>query len=78
MIKNQVWDINGNLLHEEIVELQNKPHEPLNEAGALATLLVVTGNISIEDAANAIGATPEDLINEAQAWAVAAEMNNGN
>ncbi len=45
--------------------------EPLDPVGALATLLVVVGTLDVQDAANAVGLTPDDLIAEAQAWAVA-------
>lgn len=48
---------------------------PLDAAGALATLLAVVGNVTVEDAANAVGLTPDDLVREAQAWAVAQENN---
>jgi hypothetical protein len=45
--------------------------QPLDSTGALATLLAVTGTVSVEDAANSVGLTPEDLINEALAWSAA-------
>lgn len=45
--------------------------EPLDPVGALATLLVVVGTLDVQDAANAVGLTPDDLIAEAQAWAIA-------
>jgi hypothetical protein len=44
---------------------------PLDPTGALATLLAVTGTLTVEDAANAVGLTPDDLTHEAQAWAAA-------
>jgi hypothetical protein len=44
----------------------------LDTAGSLATLLVVEGVLPIEDAANSQHTTPEHLIAEAEAWAVAA------
>jgi hypothetical protein len=43
--------------------------QPLDATGALATLLAVTGIVSVEDAANAVGLTVDDLVHEAQAWA---------
>ena len=46
--------------------------QPLPAVGALAALHVVIGNLSLEDAANAAKVTPEALIAEAQAWAIAA------
>jgi len=46
-------------------------HTPLDTAGVIATLNAVLGIWDIQDAANAVGLTPQDLINEAQAWAAA-------
>jgi hypothetical protein len=40
----------------------------------LATLLAVLEVATVQDAANAVGLTPDDLIHEAQAWE-AAETN---
>lgn len=60
---------NGNLL--EVVELPDPPQKPLDETGVLATLLAVTGVLSVEDAANAVNRTADELVLEAQAWAVA-------
>ena len=37
----------------------------------MATLNAVLGLWSLQDAANAVGLSKQDLINEAQAWAVA-------
>ena len=48
-------------------------HTPLDPLGALATLLAVLGLATVDDAANAVGLTPQDLTHEAQAWAVASE-----
>jgi hypothetical protein len=45
--------------------------QPLDPTGALATLLAVTGTVTVTDAANAVGLTPDDLIAEAQAWEAA-------
>jgi hypothetical protein len=42
---------------------------PLISSGVIATLLAVVGLLSVEDAANAVGLTPEDLVAEAEAWA---------
>ena len=44
---------------------------PLDPIGALATLLAVTGTLSVDDAANAVGLTQAELIAEAQAWYIA-------
>lgn len=54
-----------------IVEMPTTEQVPLAPVEVLATLLAVIGTVSIEDAANAVGRQPEDLIAEAQAWAVA-------
>jgi len=45
--------------------------QPLNATGALATLLAVEQVVSVEDAANAVGLTASDLVNEALAWGAA-------
>ena len=46
-------------------------YPPLDEAGALATLLVVTGVLELADAANAIHEEPAHLVAEAEAWSLA-------
>lgn len=46
---------------------------PLDSVGALATLLAVTGTLTVQDAANAVHLTPDDLEHEALAWGAAAE-----
>ncbi len=43
---------------------------PLDPTGALATLLAVTETLTVEDAANAVGLSPADLVAEAEAWAM--------
>lgn len=53
----------------EWIKSTRKP--ALNTVGALATLLAVTNTPSIEDLANAVGLTPNDLIAEAKAWEIA-------
>jgi hypothetical protein len=45
--------------------------QPLDAVGSLATLLAVESVLTVEDAANAVGLTPTDLVNEAEAWAAA-------
>lgn len=45
-------------------------HTPLNTFGVIATLNAVLGLWTVEDAANAVGLTPADLVAEAQAWSV--------
>jgi len=46
-------------------------HTPLDTLGVMATLNAVLGIWSLQDAANAVGLTPDDLVHEAQAWAAA-------
>lgn len=48
-----------------------KVQQPLDKFGVMATLNVVLELWTLEDAANAVGLQPEDLIAEAEAWAVA-------
>jgi hypothetical protein len=52
-------------------ETPDPPQTPLDPTGALATLLAVTETLTVEDAANAVGLTPADLVAEAEAWAMA-------
>jgi len=54
-------------------EIRQYGPQPLDPTGALATLLAVVGTLTVTDAANAIGLTPDDLVTEAQAWAAAGE-----
>lgn len=61
---------------ESVVQITDLPifdYEPLDNNGALATLLVVLNLVSLEDASNAIHAEPEHLIAEAQAWEIASQ-----
>jgi hypothetical protein len=51
-------------------ETPDPPQTPLDPTGALATLLAVTEVLTVEDAANAVGLTPADLVAEAEAWAM--------
>lgn len=46
-------------------------HAPLSTQGVIATLNAVLGLWTVEDAANAVGVTPADLVAEAQSWAAA-------
>ena len=46
------------------------PFSPLDATGALATLLVVEGVVSLQDAANALHEEPAHLEHEALAWGV--------
>lgn len=47
---------------------------PLDPIGVMATLNAVLGIWPLDDAANAVGLTPDDLIREAQAWAANANL----
>ena len=71
-MKHVIQDADGN---QTIVDLVDLPQQPLDSVGALATLLVVTGQLGLMDAANAIGQTPETLVAEAEAWAVAQSVD---
>jgi hypothetical protein len=71
-MKHRVYDRNGNLLSESDVV---RPQAPLDPLGAAMTLLAVLGVVPLDDAANAVGLTPADLVAEAQAWAVAMGAN---
>lgn len=61
---------NNNIVEE--YEVPDPPQQPLPPAAALATLLAVTGVLTVTDAANGVGETPQALTLEAQAWAAAA------
>lgn len=45
--------------------------QPLDATGALATLLAVEQVVSVQDAANAVRLSEQDLVNEALAWGAA-------
>lgn len=74
-MKHAIQDADGTIT---IIDLPDPPHIPLNSAGTVATLLAVLGIVSLEDAAHAAQRTPEDLVHEAQSWAVVKEINNAN
>ncbi len=63
-------DIQGNQFE---FDSSDPPQPPLDPTGALATLLAVLEVVTLQDAANAVGLTPNELILEAQAWAVAGD-----
>ena len=65
---------NNNIVEEQIIP--DPPQAPLDPVGALATLLAVTGTLTVDDTANAVGLTPADLIAEAQAWAVGSSVES--
>ena len=54
--------------NNNIVEVIDLGTQPLNQAGALATLLAVLELATVKDAANAVGLTEQDLVDEAEAW----------
>jgi len=61
--------------NNNIVSVEEHPdapqlREPLDPTGTLAALLVVVGTLTLTDAANGVHLTPEDLIAEAEAWAL--------
>lgn len=70
-MRNFYTDPQGNTFEWESPD---PPQVPLDAAGALATLLCVIGTLTVADAANAVGLTPQDLTAEAQAWAAAQEQ----
>ncbi len=61
-------DGKGNVL--SVLPTDEPSYSPLDRTGVLATLLVVTDVLNIEDAANAAGTTELHLQHEAQAWAI--------
>lgn len=63
------WDENGQPYAKEITI----PYWELDAAGVAVTLLVVKSLLSLQEGANTLHLSPEHLINEAQAWAVASE-----
>lgn len=65
------FDATGNIIEQ--YDLPDPPRLPLDPTGALATLLAVTGVLDVGDAANAVGLTADDLVAEAQAWAMGAD-----
>lgn len=64
---------NNNIVED--IEVPDPPQEPLDKVGVLGTLLVVTGVLSLQDGANAIGIAPEQLVAEAQAWHIGSLRN---
>jgi hypothetical protein len=66
-MKTYYWNADGSL---DRVEDHPDVPQPLDATGALATLLAVESVLTVQDAANAVGLTPQDLITEAEAWSV--------
>lgn len=54
-------------------ELPDPAPSPLDTTGVIATLNAVLGVWPLDDAANAVGLTPQDLVNEAEGWAAAGQ-----
>ena len=61
---------NNNVIEEFEIET---PQQSLDAVGALATLLAVEQVVSVQDAANAVGLSEQDLVNEALAWGAASQ-----
>jgi hypothetical protein len=59
-----------------VEERERYAKPPLDLAGVAATLNAVLGLWTLTDAANAVGLTPEDLVAEAEAWAMARTEDN--
>lgn len=70
-MRNFYTDLDGKTYEWETPDV----HVPLDTAGVMATLNAVLGLWSVEDAANTVGLAPQDLINEAQAWAAAQNLS---
>ncbi len=66
-MRHHYTDPNGNTHSWETPDTPT----PLDRVGVLAALLAVLGLATLDDAANAAGVTPQDLVNEALAWGVA-------
>ncbi len=64
---------NNNIIED--IEVPEPPQEPLDQVGVLGTLLVVTGVLTLDNGANALGLTPEQLVAEAQAWHIGSLRN---
>jgi hypothetical protein len=72
VMKHYYTDLNGKTHTWETPDI----HTPLDTNGVIATLNAVLGLWTLEDAANAVSLTENDLIAEAEAWAVASEEGN--
>ena len=73
-MRNVFIDING-IVHEWFTP---DIHAPLDTLGVMATLNAVLGLWTLEDAARSVNLTEKDLINEAQSWAVAQQLEEKN
>ena len=61
---------NNNIVEEYDIDV---PQQPLEGVQIVATLNAVLGVWSLQDAANAVRLSPQELVAEAQAWAAAAQ-----
>lgn len=73
LMKNHYIAVDGTIYSWETVD---SPQPPLDAFGVLVALLAAQQVIGIEDAANVIGLTAQQLTAEVQAWAVA-QQNAG-
>lgn len=55
----------------DVIEFPEAIVQPLSDIGVIATLNVVLGLWSLQDAANATNISPDALVAEAEAWAAA-------
>lgn len=60
---------NNNIIEDIEIEVEQ---QPLDTNGVLATLMVVKGFLTLEEARNVFGLMPEQLVDEALAWEAAA------
>ena len=65
-----VYGPDGSII-EESGHPEKPPQDSMLPHEVAAVLNVVLGLWTLQDAANAIGRVPEDLVAEAEAWAVA-------
>jgi hypothetical protein len=72
IVNNQSWDIDGDLIHDEWVDV---PYGPLTGHQVVATLNAVLSVWTLADAANVAGVPADHLVAEAQAWAAAQEQS---
>lgn len=70
-MRYELWT-DGKLVEQH--DIPDHSAQPLDAVGSLATLLAVQQVVSVEDAANAVGLAPAQLVAEAQAWAAAGDM----
>jgi hypothetical protein len=73
IIRWEEQDGNGNVLASGSYE---QPYLPLSGYQVVAALNAVLGIWTLVDAANVAGVESAHLIAEAEAWAVASEVNN--